>query len=507
MGLLNMGKGEGSQIIQLFGRGVRLKGRDWSLKRSLPNERPKNLFLDKLETLNIFGINADYMETFRNYLAAEDIVTPDEMLTLDFPVQKRLPAIKLKTLKLKDEVKGNRKMSFKRQEKGIYLFEVPEKWQGKLKEIHIALDRYPKVQSVASKGTAIAKSQFEQRQEVKLNMALFDFFDWDKIYLAVQAVKHEKTWYNLRLDKTKLRQFAEQNHWYTLYMPKAALKVDSFSHIALQQEILIDLLKEYSKQFYERLKAAYEGEHYEVVEVTEENGSMLEKYQFELPDNDDGNAIKTKLEQLAKGLNLLQNGVEPVFGGDNGLQMLCFDGHLFAPIFACLERQDLPFNIQPLAVNAESEWTLLHHLIEAKDNGNLHKWTQSKDVYLLRNAANKTKGLGFALAGNFYPDFLLWLVDGKTGEQWLSLIDPKGIRNMEQSDPKFGLHEELQRFAQNLNIRQPELSAFILSATAQRDLHNFSGWTDEMFKNKHILFMDESKVYLKLMFDMMLGDK
>ncbi len=41
MGLLNMGKGEGSQIIQLFGRGVRLKGKDFSLKRSLTHERPK----------------------------------------------------------------------------------------------------------------------------------------------------------------------------------------------------------------------------------------------------------------------------------------------------------------------------------------------------------------------------------------------------------------------------------------------------------------------------------
>lgn len=30
MGLLNIGKSEGSQIIQLFGRGVRLKGRDYS---------------------------------------------------------------------------------------------------------------------------------------------------------------------------------------------------------------------------------------------------------------------------------------------------------------------------------------------------------------------------------------------------------------------------------------------------------------------------------------------
>ena len=34
MGLMNVGQGEGAQIIQLFGRGVRLKGHCMSLKRS-----------------------------------------------------------------------------------------------------------------------------------------------------------------------------------------------------------------------------------------------------------------------------------------------------------------------------------------------------------------------------------------------------------------------------------------------------------------------------------------
>ena len=34
MGLMNVGKGEGSQIIQLFGRGVRLKGKNMTLKRT-----------------------------------------------------------------------------------------------------------------------------------------------------------------------------------------------------------------------------------------------------------------------------------------------------------------------------------------------------------------------------------------------------------------------------------------------------------------------------------------
>ena len=34
MGLMNVGRSEGSEIIQLFGRGVRLKGFEYSLKRS-----------------------------------------------------------------------------------------------------------------------------------------------------------------------------------------------------------------------------------------------------------------------------------------------------------------------------------------------------------------------------------------------------------------------------------------------------------------------------------------
>ena len=34
LGLMHVGKSEGSQIIQLFGRGVRLKGHHWSLQRS-----------------------------------------------------------------------------------------------------------------------------------------------------------------------------------------------------------------------------------------------------------------------------------------------------------------------------------------------------------------------------------------------------------------------------------------------------------------------------------------
>jgi hypothetical protein len=53
MGLLKVGSNAGSQVIQLFGRGVRLKGQDSSLKRSqtLPGSHPAHIQL--LETLHI----------------------------------------------------------------------------------------------------------------------------------------------------------------------------------------------------------------------------------------------------------------------------------------------------------------------------------------------------------------------------------------------------------------------------------------------------------------------
>ena len=60
------GRSEGSEIIQLFGRGVRLQGLNRSLKRSSALtgiEHPAGI--DLLERLNIFAIRANYMVRFR----------------------------------------------------------------------------------------------------------------------------------------------------------------------------------------------------------------------------------------------------------------------------------------------------------------------------------------------------------------------------------------------------------------------------------------------------------
>ena len=54
MGLMHVGRSEGAQIIQLFGRGVRLKGYQWSLKRSGHSQaQARPPFIEELETLNV----------------------------------------------------------------------------------------------------------------------------------------------------------------------------------------------------------------------------------------------------------------------------------------------------------------------------------------------------------------------------------------------------------------------------------------------------------------------
>ncbi|MCE2969647.1 MAG: DEAD/DEAH box helicase family protein, partial [Burkholderiales bacterium] len=76
LGLLNVGREAGSEIVQMFGRGVRLRGRGDSLKRS-GAEAPRDLKL--LETLYVFGVRADYMQTWLAMLAREGIARHFEL--------------------------------------------------------------------------------------------------------------------------------------------------------------------------------------------------------------------------------------------------------------------------------------------------------------------------------------------------------------------------------------------------------------------------------------------
>lgn len=514
MGLLNMGQGEGSQIIQLFGRGVRLKGQGFSLKRSTPQERPKGVHLDKMETLNIFGVRASYMATFKEYLKEEGVTTSDEILTLDFETRANLPASQLKTLALKDGYKDNQKLGFKRK---VFpdLYKIPDQFidketgEPKIKPAHVVLDLYPRVEALSTKGGAV--QQAEARHQGKLNPKLLALFDWDRIYLTVLSFKLQRSWSNLRLDMQKLKDFAEgPNDWYTLFIPATELDIRTFDDVRKQEDILIRLLCDYTDRFYKTLKTAYEGQFYDVVRMTEDHGSMLKLYHVEIEDTADGQVYLKKLETLQ---NLVLEGKlgEASQWHANHMVAISFERHLYYPLLG-FESEDskkqVPLKMRPLAFDAPSEWRFVKDLEAFYATPAGRDAIGQRSLYLLRNADREEKGLGFALAGNFYPDFLLWLVDDATGEQWLTFVDPKGIRQMNLRDPKLGLYKEVKTLEADLQKHaKPEdgkltLNAFILSPTKFADLINVGDPAKKAeLEDRHVLFMEDGPgTYLNKMF-------
>lgn len=491
MGLLNMGQGEGSQIIQLFGRGVRLKGRGMSLKRSLPGERPKGTHMEKLETLNIFGVRANYMATFKGYLIEEGITPSDEIIQLDFPTQTNLPkGTQLKTLKLKDGYKDNQIKGFKRVHFPM-LYDVPAEFAEKIKHPHVVLDLYPRVEAIMSAGNTPAGAA-DKRNRGKLSKAAIACFDWDAIFTAVQEYKLLKSWSNLKVDRERLVQFCLGDAtWYTLYIPQEELAVRGYADVLRQQNIMLQLLTDYTDRFYQGLKAAYEGKFYDIAPVKDDSSSIIKLYQFEIENSDDGKEYKKKLEALSELVASGNLGEASKWDAPN-MVAISFGQHLYYPLLSPQKDTVLPLKMRPLAMGEPSEIQFVKDLMAFYESAVGKQKLSGYSLYLLRNADNRAKGLGFALAGNFYPDFLLWLVDDKTGKQWLSFIDPKGIRNLNITDPKFGLYKEIKQIENEFRDKQISLNSFILSVTAFSDLLNITGTvTKSDLEDRHVLFMED----------------
>jgi len=73
LGLMKIGRSAGTQVIQLFGRGVRLAGIGGHLKRAghVPEWGPHPSGMELGETLYVFGVKAEYIQTWLDTLSRE----------------------------------------------------------------------------------------------------------------------------------------------------------------------------------------------------------------------------------------------------------------------------------------------------------------------------------------------------------------------------------------------------------------------------------------------------
>ena len=527
MGLLNMGVRDGTQIIQLFGRGVRLQGKNFSLKRSKESERPSKSYLRKLETLNVFGIRANYMANFKEYLELEIGRPLDNVLTLDFPIKHRSIPAGLKIPQVAEGYGLNQEKGFKAK-KTITLFKIPEKDGKRIKKPVFTYEDYSSVQKLVVSDKKSVDVGTGEKKKATLDGRAMPFIDLDRVYLRLLEEKAGKHFENLEISRGELQRVADEmakgvdgaHDWYLLYTREADVAFDSFAKVANIERLFTILVLGYMEVFYKTFQHLYEDEHMEVVQVTEK---MLNEgdfrwpqgYQFEFEDNADGNTWKERLEELKKHLH---DGDFPAqcskWSGrvSKNFVAIAFDPSLYVPLFYARKDAKLPLKMKPLSFDAPSELRFVEDLMRYYDDPANKTFFTNVDLYLMRNASQKSRGLGFAQAGNFYPDFLLWLKDKSTGKEYLSFVDPKGLRTVSFESPKLNFAKEVKELEKTINKGKSSeliLNSIILSDTPYSELADlFSEHTKADYEAKHVFFLyegDPSETnggkYLPKMFD------
>jgi hypothetical protein len=496
MGLMNVGKGEGAQIIQLFGRGVRLKGYDLSLKRSgktqLPEgvERPKHVGV--LETLGIFGIHADYMAQFRDFLEEEGLPTNDDRVEFLLPVIKNLGTQKLKTIRLKKTING---VSTEFGDAFRKLGPIPtmappnpgdEIEAKQLQQSQVVLNWYPKIQAMKSGGLVGGDADAAPNQ-THLTARHVAFLDLDRFYFELERFKAERGWHNLNLTPQGIEALLADQSWYRLLIPAEELAFDSFEKLRLWEEIALALLKKYTERYYTFRKREWELPHLEYRDLAGDDPNFLcvretpdEGYYRILIDRSQ-EEIVAKLEELKAAI--VKGDLKP--WEFQGMKAIWFGRHLYQPLLY-LERNVV--EISPVPLNKGER--LFVEDLKAFHEGHAG-FFKNKELYLLRNLS-KGRGVGFFEAGNFHPDFILWLLAGR--QQHVIFVDPKGIRNLGPSDPKIQFHETIKEIERRLGDADVHLQSFIVSNTPSHTMQVLWSMEKAEMQKRHILFQEEDKV-------------
>jgi len=475
MGLLNVGRTEGSEIIQLFGRGVRLRGLDFSLKRSaaIDGEHPPHLRL--METLNIFAVRANYMAQFREYLEREGVETEGHV-----------------TLPLK--IKTNQDFLGK----GLVVPRIPDGRHFSeecdiLLELDVAarvsVDMSLKVQSMSSGLAGLMTATIKAGKELAIPAEGLGLLDWEQIYLDCLEYKEQKGFSNLVIMPDTLRRVieADEPRLYSLVADENVVCPASFSGVATLREAVLSILRKYVEKFYRVRQERWDSDNmvYKHLDATDPN---FKDYVLKVP--------RSEAELIAAVKQLIDEGRKIYKEETERLPNIYFDRHLYQPLL--IQRGDKT-KIEPPGLN-DSEKQFVEDVRDyAKREAG--KSLAQKEIFLLRNLS-RGKGVGFFENEGFYPDFILWIKEGQ--KQRIIFIEPHGMRQEKTywTSDKARLHERLKelskRWGTKKGLKDITLDSFIISATPFDELRDYYGdgdWSKDEFANRHILFFERHDGY------------
>jgi hypothetical protein len=457
IGLINFGKSKGSQIIQLFGRGVRLKGKEWSLKRSSGiHGSPKNIGI--VECLNIFGLRADYMKQFQEDLEKEGIKTVKRSFNFDVKLSFDLNELKLYTLE---------------KDSNVQKFEDTEIIQLiAKKDIKVNIDLTTK----KFMATSLVAIDFKENPtvEVKFDEEMLNIADWNWI-------KTELLLFKKRIASPKMPNVLIGNVDFKTFLNEIkydiradnSFEIKTLSDVERLNKLILQVFKKYLQLFYSRLLRHYEGNHLTVNYLSDKNSNIKNvQWQFEIATSDvDGKEIVGIKQHIIKLKELEDNKTTPLypnkFNSSDVKYNVWIDEHLYQPLLKDEENQFSKelVTIKPTGLNS-GEIAFVDHLKSFIKNLVKTKTGKYKDYdfYLLRNMSRGT-GFGFYfLSGGFYPDFMLWIKKKDSDIQFLTFIDPHGLRNEtnQWNTEKIQWFKSIKELEKSINNQNLVLNSFIL---------------------------------------------
>ena len=465
MGLLNIGKSEGSQIIQLFGRGVRLKGRDFSLKRSsasVTTEKPPE-HLDLLETLNIFAVQANYMAEFKKYLEREG-VDPEGYEEIPFPIRREEAFLDEGLLypTVPEELEFSKKVRFSLHEH---------------EDVKVSLDLSTKVESTRMANGGVSTATAKAGEERRIDERHLSMLDWAGIHQDLLEYKKSKGYGNLLIPPDAPRRILKKQDpapVYSLMADESLVEPRSFAGLGELRDAVQSILQKYVDRFYIAHQKRWDTENMVLREMIGGHSNFSD-YTVKVRGSE--KRLIEEVKELASRMD-----------GDAGsLPNVFFDRHLYQPLLKDLgdEVKVSPAGLEP---SEEKFIAALKRHSSGMDG--------DEKVFLLRNLS-RGKGVGFFDTAGFYPDFILW-VKYADGSQKAVFVEPHGMRNDNPppKNDKVELYLALRDLSDRISGREDQdifLDSYIVSATPYKELNEKwgGGWAREDFARKHVFFEDE----------------
>lgn len=468
MGLLNIGKKEGHQIIQLFGRGVRLKGKGRSLKRSRPEDHPPK-YLKILETLNIFGIEANYMDLFAQLLKAEGIQT-ENYVEVPLPLDKNTAYLKKGLLIPKVDIERFRNEEFFPLEAG---------------KVTASVNLIPMVDIISSLEKEGLKATTANPKR-KIETEYYSLLDWDRIYFSMLEYKQEKGWNNIVISKEVLQNVITKG-LYSLYCSEDVVKPRKFADVWHLEEAVISVLKKFLQSFYGKQRNTWATKNMEIVKLTEKDANIDFEYSIKVSEKEAlvlsevQDIVNKKLEKIYKGEDI-----------SNYLKNVHFDRHLYQPLL----EDSADVQISPAGLN-EYEQQFVEDLRDyfAANSGLL----KSREVFIIRNLPRI--GTGFYMESNFYPDFIIWVKS--KDKQHLIFADPHGLGHAwrGREDDKVRWYSEIKEIEKAVIKKSGvdiKLDSYIISVTPHREIKGFfNSRHPSDLKECHVLFQEDRGSYIE----------